>query len=90
MGKSNCFLVQYHTLCFHLGIDLIVVPSPYHINIADKVSIKILIGPRHWIIILLHEVKMLSYAMNMGDKTYTHKEANDEGLLSCSIKSFQC
>uniref|UniRef100_A0A6N2MY49 Uncharacterized protein n=1 Tax=Salix viminalis TaxID=40686 RepID=A0A6N2MY49_SALVM len=28
-------------------------------------------------------------ALNMGDKTYTHKEAIDQGMLSSSIKSFQ-
>ena len=58
--EGNCFLVQYHTFCFHLGIYLIVVPSPYHLNTANEVSVKILIGPTHWRIMLLHEVQMLS------------------------------
>ncbi|KAG6735662.1 hypothetical protein POTOM_061690 [Populus tomentosa] len=46
--KVIVLCVLFHTFCFHLGIYLIVLSSPNQANTADEVSVKILIGARHW------------------------------------------
>ena len=79
MQKVIVLCVLFHTFCFHLGIYLIVVSSPNHANTANEVSVKILIGARHW----RHMDGLCYYknanfdaGLNMAGKTYTYKEAS--------------